>query len=250
MNTILFTKPKQVTFECLKFLVEQQETILGVVLYGKDGYAQSEFARYCAEKRVPIYDFSETDQLFSAHQNEIDMVCSNTFPKRLESRWINAARVAAINFHSAPLPEYRGAFTYNFAFLNHENEYGVTCHFLTERFDEGNIIEVVRFPFDFAHGSVKELVALSGQYMLQLFRRTYLRFKNGEHITGVPQSAGQYYSRKDFERAKQVLLTDRPDSICDKIRAFWYPPFECAYVTLNGQKVMLVPEAEYKKLVD
>ena len=47
-----------------------------------------------------------------------------------------------------------------------------------------------------------------------------------------------------------MFLTDDPALIADKIRAFWYPPFECAYVRIGGNKVMLVPEKEYRMLVD
>ncbi len=55
-------------------------------------------------------------------------------------------RRAAINFHDGPLPEYAGLNVTSWALLNREQEHGVTWHLMTERVDEGDILEEVRFP--------------------------------------------------------------------------------------------------------
>lgn len=249
MKSILFTKPKQLTLDCLRYLVEQGEELLGVILYDKEAYAGSAFSTYCEVNDLPLLDFSETDACFEAHKGEIDMVYCNTFPRRLKKEWIEAANIAAINFHGGPLPDYQGAFSYNFAFLNDEKEYGITCHFLAEQIDRGDIIEVLRFPYDFKNGSVKELVELSSQHLYELFQKIYTRFKDGEEVLGTPQRGpGRYYSRQDFEREKEVHSEESEELALRRIRAFWYPPYEGAYLRLGGEKVYLVPEAAYKAL--
>ena len=75
---------------------------------------------------------------------------------------------------SGPPADYRGAFLYNFAILNGEEEYGVTAHLMSERFDEGALIEVDRFPFDCANRPLSELVSVSEGRLLELAKRTYL----------------------------------------------------------------------------
>lgn len=62
-------------------------------------------------------------------------------PKRL----IDKASIAAINFHPAP-PEYPGSGCINFALYDEVNEYGVTAHIMNELVDNGEILEVRRFP--------------------------------------------------------------------------------------------------------
>lgn len=250
MKSILFTKPKPVTLECLRYLVEQGEELLGVIVYDKPAYAGSVFTQYCEKAGVPLFDASETDFCFEKNRDQIDMIYCNTFPKRLKREWLEAAKIAAINFHCAPLPEYQGAFCYNFAFLNQEKEYGITCHFLTEQIDKGAIIEVVRFPYDFEKGSLEDLVDLSNQHLYRLFCKTYQRFKSGEKITGQPQSGGIYYSRKDFEREKEIRPGESAELSLRRIQAFWYPPYEGAYIRLGGKKVFLLTEQQYKALVD
>lgn len=62
-------------------------------------------------------------------------------PKRL----IDKASIAAINFHPAP-PEYPGSGCINFALYDEVSEYGVTAHVMNELVDNGEILEVRRFP--------------------------------------------------------------------------------------------------------
>lgn len=250
MNSIYFTKPKQTTLECLKFMVAQGENILGVIICNKQDYENSKFINYCTNKNISVYDYTEADTCFNRNKGNIELIYCNTFPKKIKNEWISQAEIAAINFHSAPLPEYRGVFGYNFAILNQETEYGVSCHFLSSEFDEGDMIEVLRFPYDCLNGNVGELVELSNYYLLQLFRKIYMKYKNGESIKGTKQSCGNYYSRKDFELAKKITIQDSPERILRKIRAFWYPPYEGAYMVIDNQKVFLVLEENYRSVID
>jgi natural product biosynthesis luciferase-like monooxygenase protein len=55
-------------------------------------------------------------------------------------------RRGAINFHDGPLPDYAGLNVTSWALLNKEREHGVTWHVMSERVDEGDILEQVRFP--------------------------------------------------------------------------------------------------------
>lgn len=249
MKSVLFTKPKPVTLECLQYLVNQGEQLLGVIVYNQLSYVDSPFTLYCEEHDVLLYDASEADAFFEENRNRVDMIYCSTFPKRLKREWLEAAKIAAINFHSAPLPKYRGVFGYNFAFLNQEDEYGVTCHFLAEQFDEGDVIDVLRFPYDFKKGSVKELISLADQHLYRIFCKTYQRFKSGEKVVGRPPNGGVYYSRQDFERAKETLPGESEELSLRRVRAFGYPPYEGAYIRLGREKVFLVPEAQYKVLV-
>jgi natural product biosynthesis luciferase-like monooxygenase protein len=55
-------------------------------------------------------------------------------------------RRGAINFHDGPLPDYAGLNVTSWALLNKEREHGVTWHVMSERVDEGDILEQVWFP--------------------------------------------------------------------------------------------------------
>ena len=242
MNSLFFTKPKESTFEFLKFLYEQEEIILGVVIYDSHKFEGGEFVAFCREKDIRIYNGDEVYSDIDTFKNNLDVIFVNTYPKLIKNSLIDIAQKGAINFHTAPLPEYRGVFGFNFAIFNEEKQYGVTAHRLSDRFDRGDIIEVDRFGIDPYNITVKELVDLSNQHLYELFKKIYFKLKNNEKIFYSKQEKGKYYSREDFDNLKQIKDTDSAEVIRRKIRAFWYPPFEGAYIVLQGEKYCLVTE--------
>ena len=62
----------------------------------------------------------------------------------LPSSLIKKASIAAINLHPGP-PQYRGIGCVNFAILNSEKNYGITCHLMSPNIDKGKIIDVKKF---------------------------------------------------------------------------------------------------------
>jgi len=61
-------------------------------------------------------------------------------PQRIKKDLLNLAQKAAINIHSSILPRYAGLAPYYWVLVNGEPETGVSVHYMTENFDEGNII--------------------------------------------------------------------------------------------------------------
>lgn len=246
MKSIFFTKPKEHTLDCVKFLVEQKEELLGIVIWDAGKYENGRFMAYCRNKGIRVFDGDEIYRCPEGELEELDVVYANTYPRLIRKELIEKANFGGINFHSAPLPQYRGVFGYNFAIFNQEKEYGVTAHSLGEKFDNGTILEVDRFPIDPETITVEALVRLSEKHLLGLFRKCWARLSRGENITCLPNEGGRYYSRADFERLKQIEQTDDGDTIKRKVRAAWFPPYEGAYIRAGQCKYMLVDEKAWE----
>lgn len=80
---------------------------------------------------------------------------------------IEKAKVAAINFHPGS-PEYPGSGCLNFALFENSKTYGVTCHLMTEKIDEGQIIECHRFLIE-DMDTVNSLLEKTHRKLLKLF---------------------------------------------------------------------------------
>lgn len=249
MKSIIFTKPKRVTLDCIKFLYEQGEEIMGIVIYNSSQYAGSEFLEFCSDNHIRVFDGDEIYSYQDKLEGQLDMIYSNIYPQLIKRELLAIPQKGAINFHPAPLPEYRGVFGYNFAIFNEENEYGVSVHKLSGEFDRGDIIEVERFKIDSKTINVRDLVRETDIHLLNLFKRTYFRFLNNEDIVYQKQLAGKYYSRNDFEELKKIKDTDDTSVIKRKIRACWYPPYEGAYIYLAGNKYTIVDAEQIEKIV-
>ena len=73
-------------------------------------------------------------------QREPDLLISVSCPQRIRAKLLRVPRIAAINIHSSLLPRYAGLAPYYWVLVEGETETGVSVHYMSERFDEGNII--------------------------------------------------------------------------------------------------------------
>ena len=125
------------------------------------------------------------------------------------------------------------------AILEGRDEWGVSCHFVDERFDTGDLVEVERFPIDSGGETAFSLDLASQERLLELFQRVMTRALAGEELPRTPQGEGRYVTRKEFDELRRV----RPgDDLERKLRAFWYPPHPGAVIELDGRLLTLVDE--------
>ena len=68
-------------------------------------------------------------------------------PIKVPAKLIKNANKIAINFHPGP-PEYPGIGCTNYAIYNEDKNYGVTCHIMTDKIDDGLILSVNRFKIE------------------------------------------------------------------------------------------------------
>lgn len=240
MNVLFFTKPKKHTLECVRFLIEAGAKVC-VVIYNRDSFLETDFMKYCDSKNIIVYEGKDIYNHISDFTN-LDVVFCNTYPKLIKNEVLDVAQKGGFNFHMAPLPEYKGVFGFNFAIYNEEKKYGVTCHKLSEQFDEGELIKVVHFEIDAKNITVRELVKESERRLYELFKQIYYALEMDESLKGIPQEGGCYYSRRKFEELRKINEEDSEAEIERKIRAFWYPPYEGAYTVINGKRYTVVDE--------
>lgn len=236
MKCVYFTKPKRLSEQFLEYMIDCGDDVLAVVLDDPDRWVDTPLAELCSCLGISVIGYEDCDGFFDS-ADELDTLWCQTFPKLIKQEWCDKARICAVNFHSAPLPEYRGAFAFNFAILNGETSYGVTAHRIAAGFDSGDLIDVDRFNYDCANGSVEELVRIASTHQLEQFKRVRAMADCGD-VPSVPQdeSLAHYYSREMFREAKRILPSDDSTMVERRIRAFWFPPYEGAYVELAGKK--------------
>ena len=52
----------------------------------------------------------------------------------------------------------------------------------------------------------------------------------------------RYMSYNEFSRLKEIPINADKETIQKYARAFWYPPYECAYITINNNKIEIIPD--------
>lgn len=157
---------------------------------------------------------------------------------------IERAKIAAVNFHPAPV-EYPGSGCLNFALYDNASQYGVTAHIMNEKIDNGAILKCQRFPI------------MPFDTVDTLLERTHLKLINlfidivAELILGGAKSLeamilssntekwrGEATKMKDFQKIQVVPLNVTEVELQKIIRATYtenFPP----YIDLHGYRFVL-----------
>ncbi|MBX7491484.1 formyltransferase family protein [Helicobacter turcicus] len=93
-----------------------------------------------------------------------------------------------INFHPGLLPNYKGCYTLYYGMMRNEKEWGVSAHFVNEKFDEGEIILIEKFALDYEKTG-KEIAQYTWEEVgIRAFRKVVSLIKSNA-LTEISQKA-------------------------------------------------------------
>lgn len=195
----------------------------------------------CEKNDINIYDDKTRDKINEDfEESSIDLLISFSYPKKIDD-YILGKTKCAINYHPAPLPEYKGNACACHGLYNGETYWGGTFHIMTSEFDRGPIIEKRKFEItpDLQYGILLSDATWDlGYEMLKHLVNEYVKI--GSLTSVEQQQTGKFYKRKDLNRARKIYETDSPEEIERKIKAFWFPPYEGAYIEKDGEHFSVI----------
>ena len=204
-----------------------------VLFYGVKGNYQ-EAKNYLLEKGLTLVKESSQD---------IDLVVSYLYDKRIPIYWLNA-KIGSINFHPAPLPEGRLSRTYPFAILEERTSYSVTCHHMNESLDTGDIIQTLAFPIDHFSETCLSLKLKAYDYLLILFKQVIDYFLENNSLPESyrqDETKAQSCTLDELEKMKQVdLRTISAHELKKRIRAFYHPPHHTAKILIGAEYFSII----------
>lgn len=173
-------------------------------------------------------------------EGQVDVVVSAGNHAIFRDDVLSKPRHGVVNFHGAPLPEYRGSACPSFAILHGERDFGVTFLRLDSGLDTGPILHLERFtiPDDCTAAQLDRMCVEAG---IATFRRIGITLLYGE-AQSAPQAKTSRppYRRRDIEAFRKVELAWPPDRILRHVRACdWDGVIEPAYAEIEGQRMHL-----------
>jgi methionyl-tRNA formyltransferase len=117
------------------------------------------------------------NQIFTTDDEEVplsgfDLGVSYCYPKKITDPLLSAPKKGFINFHPAPLPEYKGPNEMEQGIKNREISWGVTVHLMDENYDTGKIIKILKIKLHEPPTNTNELAAISHYFLFDLFKDT------------------------------------------------------------------------------
>ena len=197
---------------------------------------------------LPLYEFDQALNLMKQGELNFDLGISMLYWRKLRDEFLSLPTLQIINFHPAPLPDFKSTAGYNLAILEGLDEWAVSAHYVDEEIDTGDIIDVKVFPIDSKRETAKSLERATQPMLLDLFKKVIdAVIKQRSILPVTPNIGGRYISRPEMEALKEVKAGD---DVRRKIRAFWFPPYDGAYVMVNGVKCTLVDETILQGLAE
>jgi methionyl-tRNA formyltransferase len=234
---ILFMGRKPLGAKCLEFLLLRSDVeVVGVLT---DSHLLTSPTADIANKYgLRLYEFDSALEHIKSGLLQFDLGLSVLYWRRLRDEFLTTPNFGIINFHPAPLPEYKGTAGYNLAILEGRTRWATTAHYVDATIDTGGIIEVFNFPIDSEKETAKSLESTCQLVLEEQFKRIVSKALSAAGQFAVTKNiGGRYVSRVEMELMKEI----KPgDNIPRKIRAFWFPPYDGAYITIEGVKYTLV----------
>lgn len=212
------------------------------------GMAGDDIVEKIARKsNIAYYNIQDIDEK-KLKELSPDVIISYLFDKKIKEPLISFPKYGCINFHPALLPEYRGRGGCNFAILEKAAIWGSTAHYVDADFDTGAIIRSFKFSFDYRFETAISLKKKTLTAMYELMKSVLADIEENGKLPALKQDNmnGRYYSRDLMLQCMKIDLDN--DDIDTKIQAFWYPPYDGAYIEINGKRYTLVNQFILKNL--
>jgi len=247
--------------KALKYLIEKGIEIAVVVTHPRnhESFYKERLADTAYEYGIPVasdvdlYNYlkeekKEYKQKYEFSLENIDLVISYLFWKRIQEPLRKLPKLGCINFHPAPLPDFKGVFGYNFAIYEELNFWGVSAHHVVHKFDSGDIIKVLKFDIDPKKETAYSLEQKTQTFLYDLFKDVIDEIIKKNKLPRYPNEGGRYICKEDFIKLREIKMTDNHDEIDRKIRSSWFPPHDGAFITINGKRYTVINEEILKRI--
>ncbi len=253
---ILYLGNNRVGYQILKWLKEQGENVIGLVVHPKDKSKYADEIVECSGLgREAIFDGSHLNDLkvLNAIRNLNPQIgISVLFGYILRSEFLAMFPRGVINLHPAYLPYNRGAYP-NVWSIVEGTPAGVTIHYLGLGVDTGDIIaqkKVLMEPVDTGETLYHRLEGA----MIELLKETWTSIKSGQ-IIKLPQdkTEGSYHQVRDVEKIDRIDLERgyKTKDLINILRARTFPPYRGAYFEdENGRRIFLRLQLFYEEELD
>jgi len=130
-----------------------------------------------------------------------DIILVSCYARKISNEIAQLAKVGCFNIHPSLLPKYRGPTPLFWQFKKGEENFGVTLHRVTEKFDQGNIIaqQKIKMPDGISKAAASILLAkLASKIILKTL--PLLQNENFKEVTQDEAIASyqSYFKKEDY----------------------------------------------------
>ncbi len=175
---------------------------------------------------LPARKVNSEEVLGRLQQAGPDIVFSICNLQILKSEFIRTPREGVVNLHNAPLPRYGGMNACVWAIVDSEKTHGVTCHYIDEGVDTGDIIAQHLFPIR-EEDTGLSLTIRSIREGVELFKRSLPDILEGAVArTAQKIDMASFHLKKEIPNQGNIDFTWPWERFRDFIRGLNFNPME------------------------
>lgn len=159
-----------------------------------------------------------------------DVILVVAYGRILQPDMLAVPRYGCLNLHVSLLPKYRGAAPIQYAILNGDKETGVTAMYISNEMDEGDIIDVVKFPItsdDDAFSIFEKSASYGGELILKvlvnmekgIFNRTKQDSSKATYAPPIEKEMAHFSFDEDsediFNRIRALCMWPVAEFVCE-----------------------------------
>ena len=246
---VLYLGQKPIGRSCFDRLLAKRNAIeiAGVVSNTtvENWWRDRSIADLCLQERIPLISNQQRDSSgvrAMIEDRRVDVILSVQHPWILPAELLEAVGGRAFNLHLAKLPEYKGWHACSHALLNGDASFTSTIHWMVPEVDSGAIAYEESFPIA-PRDTARSLYTRAEAAGLRLFGQLLEELIEGRLPPQKPPAgAARFYNRTALDPLRGVDPNGEPGSLDVRARAFFFPPFEPAFIRWHDHKVYLLPQ--------
>lgn len=177
MTSIIFLGTPKFAVPILKALADEKYEIKAVVTQpdkkvGRKQEVTESPVKVLAQKlNLPVFQpahLAKSEEVAALIAMHADLIITAAYGQFLPSKFLQSARIAAVNVHGSMLPKYRGGAPIQYALINGDKQTGVTIMEMVKQMDAGAIYaqKAIDIQKDDTAGTVFEKLSFLGRDLL------------------------------------------------------------------------------------
>jgi methionyl-tRNA formyltransferase len=250
MSKIVVFAYSLIGHDCLKFLIENGETISAVFTHDDNPQEYIWFPsvkKLCDLYQIPYFTPLKPNTLEIIQQVQDlapDLIFSFYYRQMIPQRILDIPPKGAFNMHGSLLPKYRGRSPINWAILKGEAKTGATLHYMVKSADAGDIVDQEAIPITVEDNALTVTEKVRDAAIL-ILKRQINPLKNGTAPRLIQDSCeASYFGGRTAEDGRIDWSWSARD-IYNLVRAVSpQPHFPPAFAELNG-KIVSIKQARF-----
>ncbi len=194
----------------------------------------------CKSQGIPLHKLDKVSSpaaIKLIKESNPDIILESGWSQLIPKEILSTPRLGCIGIHCSYLPQNQGAASLNWALIKGEKSWGVSLFYLTEKVDEGDIIDQRTFTID-DRDTVNTLFDKADDLSVEMLRKNLPLLKAGNAPRKKQEKAKATYLPRRKPEDGKIEWSSSARQIFDLIRALTCP-YPGAFTFHNKRKLII-----------